>query len=97
MDWLIFIIGMVVGVLLFEVAKHFFFKRTGRLVLFLVIVFILFIIFSAVFAKNDFFKENKFVQTGAAIANVFSKNTEGVRQEGLDKGSGLFNSTFKRE
>lgn len=97
MDWLVFIIGMVIGVLIFEVVKHFFLRRTGRFVLFLVLLFILFIIFSAIFAKTDFFEGNKFVQTGAAIANVFSVNTEGFTEEGVEKGSSIFNSTFKRE
>ncbi len=97
MDWIIFIIGMVVGVLAFEVAKHFLLKRTGRLVFFLVVILILFIIFSAIFAKNEVFKDSKVVQTGAAVANVFTKSTEGVREEGVERGTALINSTFKRE
>lgn len=95
MDWLIFFAGVAIGIVLFEFAKHFFVKRAGRLVIFIVILFVLFVVFSAVFINSGTFKDSKAVQTGASIANVFTKNTEGVR-EGV-KNSSLFNSTFKRE
>lgn len=96
MDWFLFIVGMIAGAVIFEFGKHFLAKKTGRIVVFLVIAFVLFLVFSSFLIKNDSFKDSQAVKTGASIADVFSKNAEGVRKEGVAKGSSVFNSTFKR-
>ncbi len=97
MDWMIFFIGMIAGVIVFEVCKHFLVKKTGKFVVIALILLVLFIVFSAVFIKTDAFKDSTAVKTGAAIAGVFTSGTEDVRKEGATAGSSLFNSTFKKE
>ncbi len=97
MNWFIFIIGMAIGILLFEFVKHFMVKKMGRLVVILVVLFVLFVVFSALFNDSETFKDSQAVKTGAAIADVFTKNTEGVRKEGISKSSSLLNSTFRKE
>ncbi|MFH1210305.1 MAG: hypothetical protein V1645_00130 [archaeon] len=97
MDWIIFIIGMIVGVILLEVGKHFLIRKTGKFIFIIIILVVLFIVFSAIFIKTDTFKDNSAIKTGAAIADVFTSGTEEVRNEGTTAGSSLFNSTFKKE
>ncbi|MEM4245258.1 MAG: hypothetical protein QXR60_03590 [Candidatus Nanoarchaeia archaeon] len=102
MDWFVLLVGMIVGVLIFEFSKHFFVKRAGRFIIFLIIILVLFIIASAFLVKNESFKDNVAIQTGAAIANIFTKGAEeagdgDIIKEGYSKGSTIFNSTFKKE
>jgi phosphoglycerol transferase MdoB-like AlkP superfamily enzyme len=100
MDWLILIIGMVTGVLIFEFFKHFVLKRTGKWVVILLVLFVLFVVFSAVFVNTDTFKGSPIIQTGAAVANVFTKGGESVgnvTKDVSDKGSSFIDSSFKKE
>jgi hypothetical protein len=97
MDWLIFAIGMVAGVLVFEFFKHYVVRKSGKFIVIGIVILVLFIIFSAVFVNTDTFKDSSFIKTGAAIADVFSKNTGDVTKDTLSKSSSLFNSTFKKE
>ncbi len=102
MDWLVLLVGMIVGVLIFELSKHFIVKRAGRFIIFIIVLAVLFIIASAILIKNESFKDNVAIQTGASIANIFTKGAEEVGgsdiiKEGSSKGSSIFNSTFKKE
>lgn len=100
MDWIVFVVGMIAGIVIYQVLKHFMVKKIGRVIVFLVVLMVIFVIVSAFLVKNDSFKDNVAIQTGAAIANVFTSGnsiTGNVAKESVEKTSSVFNSTFKRE
>lgn len=62
------LVGFIIAIVVLEVIKHLFLKKSAKIVLFLFVLLILFLGFSAAFKDVDPFKENSFIQTGAVVA-----------------------------
>lgn len=68
MDIVHVIIGIIITIVVLEIIKHLFFKKTAKLVMFVFIILILFLLFSYTFKNLEVFEGNRFVQTGAVVA-----------------------------
>lgn len=90
MDIVQIAVGAIICIVLMELIKHFFFKKTAKLVIMLIIIFILFLVFSYAFKNVESFQDNKLVQTGAVVADKLF----GVLKEKADTDS-FVNSTLK--
>jgi len=67
---------VIVGFIIFEFTKHLLFKKTAKVILVIFLILILFLTFSYFTADQQAFRENKAIQTGAAIAESIDKNLD---------------------
>lgn len=62
------IIGVILVIVVLEIVKHLFFRKSAKLVMILFIVLILFLAFSYAFKGVEKFQDNSFIQTGAVVS-----------------------------
>ncbi|MDP2907570.1 MAG: hypothetical protein Q8O03_06520 [Nanoarchaeota archaeon] len=84
------ILGIIVAIACSLIIKHMIFKKTSKLLMTLLLMLILFLIFSYAFKNTGSFQDNKFVKTGAVIAEEVVK----IFQERIDSEQ-IINSTVK--
>jgi len=84
------IIGVVIVIVLIEVIKHLFFRKTAKLIMIIFVLLILFLVFSYSFKNMESFQDNKVIQTGAVITDKFF----GLLKENIDT-EAFVNSTVK--
>lgn len=94
MDYLIkVVIGIVLIIIGLKVIKYLFFKKTFKFITTIVIVLLLFLGFCYAFGDIGSLKDNKFIQTGAVVADSFAdflKDKADVNA--IVKGNKLFKS-----
>ncbi len=84
------ILGIIVAIACFSIIKHMLFRKTSKLLMTLLLVLIFFLLFSYAFKNTESFQDNKFVQTGAVIAEEVVK----IFQERIGSEQ-IINSTVK--
>ena len=82
------IIGIILAIILLELVKNLFFKKSSKFLTIVIILVIVFLAFSYTFKNAETFKDNEFVQTGAAIAGDFVGFFE-EKVDTWDPGAGL--------
>jgi len=85
-------IFIVLAIVLFELIKHFFLRKFARTIIFIVLIIGLFLTVSYYAADISTFKNNKFVQTGAVIAENL---IESIPTEKIDEIPLSPNNLFK--
>lgn len=90
METIHIILGIIVVIACFSIIKHMLFRKTSKLLMILVLVLIFFLLFSYSFKNKVSFQDNKFVQTGAVIAEEVVK----IFQERIGS-ERIINSTVK--
>ena len=73
MEWPTLLIGIIIGVLAHKTIEHMMFKKAARMILIIITLAVLFLAISSFFADNSLLAGNKFIITGAAIANGLKK------------------------
>ena len=84
------VIALIVVVIVMELVKHLFFKKSSKIFKVVIITLAVFLLFSYAFKDVDHVGENKIIQTGAAITEEISQTFE----EKVDT-EGIINSTVK--
>jgi hypothetical protein len=67
-------IFVIFAIIFLELVKHFFIKKLSKTILLIFIIIALFLTISYYVADSPTFKDNKFVQTGAVIAENLKEN-----------------------
>ena len=67
MEVIYIIMGLIGIVIVLEVLKHMFFKKSAKTILIFFVILVLFLSFSYTFRNIETLEDNKIVQTGALI------------------------------
>lgn len=80
MNIIYIILLVILGLIILEAVKHLFVRKFSKTIFIIFIIFLILITISYFVADSPVFEDNKFVQTGAVIAENVKENipTEGI-------------------